>query len=113
MLHAFARQVYHHMHGKALAAGSNPSATDQPLPLTHSTEANGIEPLIRMCGSQLTRIHTVKTKELERLNQTASTSMKSRDIEEQIALIEEACLTKDDKDNPLIKATILGRAPTA
>lgn len=64
MLHAFAR---HHMHGKVLAAGSNPSATDQPLPLTHSTEANGIESLIRMCGSQLTRIHTAKTKELERL----------------------------------------------
>ena len=105
MLHAFARQVYHHMHGKAILAGS-PSATDQPSPLTHSTEANGIEPLIRMCGSQLTRIHTVKTKELERLNQTASTSMKSRDIEEQIALIEETCLTKDDKDNPLIKAIL-------
>jgi hypothetical protein len=50
----------------------------------------------------------VKTKELKRLNtsKTASTSMKSRDVEEQIALIEEACLTKDDKDNPLVKVTL-------
>lgn len=101
MLHAIARQVYHHMHEKTLAAANPPA--DQPVPLLHSTEANGIESLIRMCGSQLTRIYIVKTKELERLNKLASSSMKSRDVEEQIALIEEACLTKDGKDNPLIK----------
>ena len=103
MLHAIARQVYHRVHGKTLAT-ANPSAVDQPASLLHkSSEANEIEPLIRMCGSQLTRLHTVKTKELERLNKTASSSVKFRDVEEQIALIEEACLTKDGKDNPLIK----------
>ena len=32
--------------------------------------------------------------------------MKSRDVEEQIALIEEASLTKDGKDNPLMKPTL-------
>ena len=104
MLHAVAKQVYHHMHGKTLAAANPDQAVPQPLP--DCSEANGIEPLIRMCGSQLTRIHTVKTKELERLNKSASSSMKSRGVEEQIALIEEASLTKDGKDNPLIKPTL-------
>ncbi len=102
MLHAIARQVYQHMHGKTLAV-ANPSAVDQPTPLSHSSEANDIEPLIRMCGSQLTRLHTVKMKELERLNKTASSSVKFRDVEEQVILIEEPCLTKDGKDNLLIK----------
>ena len=76
MLHAIARQVYHHMHGKTLAA-ANPPATDQPASLSHSSEANDIELLIRKCGSQLTRLHTIKAKELERLSRTASSSVKS------------------------------------
>ena len=77
---------------------ANPSAVDQPAPLSHSSEANDIEPLIRMCGSQL----NCKNERI-RLNKTASSSVKFRDVEEQITLIEEACLTKDDKDNLLIK----------
>ena len=62
MVHAIARRVYHHMHGKTLAA-ANPSATDQSEPLLQCTETNGTEPLIRMCGSQLTRIYTTKNCE--------------------------------------------------
>ena len=100
MLHGIARQVYHHMHGKTLAV-ANSSAVDQPVPSLHCKEANSIEPLIRMCGSQLTRIYTVKMKELKRLNKVPS-SVTSRDVEEQIALIEEASLTKDSKENPPI-----------
>lgn len=93
------------MHGNTLAA-ANPPAHQRVqchVPLLNSAEANGIESLIRMCWSQLTRIYTAKTKELERLNKIHGSSVKSRDVQEQIALIEDACLTKDGKDNPLIK----------
>lgn len=55
-----------------------------------------------MCGSPLTRIYTVKMKELEWLNKTASSSVKSRDVEEQMALIEEACLTNDSNIKPIL-----------
>ena len=37
------------------------------------------------------------------INKVPSSSVKSKDVEEQIALIEEASLTKDSKENPLIK----------
>ena len=106
MLHAIARQVYHHMRGKTLAV-ANSSAADKNVPSLHCCkEANSIEPLIRMCGSQLTRIYTVNMKEMERLTKVASSLAKSRNVEEQIALIEEASLTKDGKENPLIKPII-------
>lgn len=47
-----------------------------------------------MCGSQLTRLHTIKAKELE------SEQNSMLNVEEQLPLTEEA---KDGKDNPLIK----------
>lgn len=44
-----------------------------------------------------------KNKRIGEIEQNSILLAKFRDVEEQIALIEEACLTKDGKDNPLIK----------
>ena len=103
MFHAFARHVYHHMHEKAIAISAKPSPDVPVLYSDVETPGNNLESLIRMCGSQLTRLQNVKMKELERLNKKTTSSLKVQDIQQQIALIEEACMTTENKDAENIK----------
>ena len=66
MLYAFAWSVYHE-HGKALTI-ANP-AIDPCETQPESTDSSNITTLICMCGSQLSRILTVK-KESEKASRT-------------------------------------------
>ena len=72
MIHAFARIVYLYHHGELLEEVKSDlvdTSTKQCTAGEKSTkiEINHLEPLIRMCGSQLHRIHTVITVELKKL----------------------------------------------
>ena len=96
MLHAFARSVYLHEHGKALAI-ANP-ATDPCETQTSPESDNNMSSLIRMCGSQLRRILAVKEKESEKANRRATGSKKAKYLDEQVQLFHSMCMSHDDKD---------------
>ena len=99
MLHAFARSVYHHEHGKALTIAN--LATDPCETQPESTDLssdNNMTTLIRMCGSQLSRILTVKKKESEKASRRATRSKKAKHLDEQIHLFQSMCMSQNDKD---------------
>ena len=96
MLHAFARSVYHHEHGKALTIAS-PATGTQPEGPEPNSSSNNMSSLIRMCGSQLSTILTMKKKELEKANRRASGSQTVKHLEEQIQLIHRMCMSQNDK----------------
>ena len=85
------------MHEKTLTAANPLPVEDTSATFSNGTEENNLDSLVRMCWGQLNRIHTVKKKELERLSRKSSSSVKLRDVQEQLALVEEACVTKDSK----------------
>ena len=98
MLHAFARSVYHHEHGKALAIANPSSDPCDAQPEPNSSSDNNMSSLIRMCGSQLSRILTVKKKESEKASRRAVGSQKAKHLDEQIQLIHSMCMSQNDKD---------------
>ena len=57
-------------------------------------EANHLEPLIRMCGSQLHRIHTVTTVELKKLKPT---SPKYPALTERLKVVQALCMTRTEQ----------------
>ena len=99
MLHAFARSMYHHEHGKALTI-ANP-ATDPCETLPESTDSssdnNNMTTLIRVCGSQLL-ILTMKKKESEKASRRETGSKKGIHLDEQIQLFQSICMSQNDKD---------------
>ena len=119
MLHEFARLVYLKQHATVLeeaqgmTAGSSKETTTSsdslidPVPCR--IEANPLEPLIRMCGSQLQRMHTVTTTEIKRLKPS---SHKYTNLNEQLQVIEALSMTEADKNEEiktLLPSTDRGR----
>jgi hypothetical protein len=54
--------------------------------------------LIRMCGSRLSRILTVKKKEFDKASRRATGSKKAKHIDEHIQLFHSMCMSQNDKD---------------
>ena len=93
MLHDIAKIVYRNQHSVLLEEMGN---LDDQCAIVQDTlpQANSLESLLRMCGSQLHSIHAVKTKELQRLNLKRSSTSQ---IQKQISFVDHLCMDEDEK----------------
>ena len=101
MLHAVARLVYlnqqkHVLECSAMHTQSTSEELTSPVGTTSSTsfEGNSLEPLLRMCGSQLQRMKAQNKKKLQKLK---SGTVKHTGIDEQQRVIDHLCMTSDEK----------------
>ena len=84
MFHDIAIIVYRSQHLVLLEEIGSPES----VPPTVVHQSNTLEPLLRMCGSQLHSIYTVKTKELKR---------KQSEIVDQISFVNYLCMNEEHK----------------
>ncbi len=90
LFHDIAIIVYRSQHLVLLEEIGSPES----VPPTVVHQSNTLESLLRMCGSQLHSIYTVKTKELKRKQSTESSTS---EIVDQISFVNYLCMNEEHK----------------
>ena len=97
MLHEVAKLVYFNQHKQVLEYASeevSPSVSAVEEPSTQPLLLNSLEPLLRMCGSQLQGMYLQNKKQLKMLK---SGTVKYGDIFEQQKVIDHLSMTEAEK----------------